>query len=417
MASEGASGADRSERQDRSSAADAVGKETSDKVRDAVSGAANTNAAPEATAAERAASQDRMAATGTVARDAVQADIAARQPAVAPAAAAVEAQPAIANAAALPGVTLAQASPAVPATPALPGAMELGRGLRAMTPAGAVVAGSLGLQRLTDMAAEHRIASAGRTLGLDMTTAEGILGANAYASAKETMSHGLGGLRTGLDYGGVETRGPTREAAARAVAQNEMANPGDWARATRAGDPEARARVQGAIDGALAGVAAGHPVPAADAPLDLSGIAVERASAVDPALSASSPRARAILADTDLQNWRAHHLIPFAEVASLPVPAQEAMVRAGWRMDSAGNLIALPGDMPTYTGALNDLQYPIHSGAHPTYSAAVGARLRAEAMNYPNMTPAEVRASLAGIEAWARLELRLNVQDYHAWLK
>jgi hypothetical protein len=33
------------------------------------------------------------------------------------------------------------------------------------------------------------------------------------------------------------------------------------------------------------------------------------------------------------------------------------------------------------------------------------------------MSPADVRASLAGIEAWARLELRVNLRDYHAWLK
>ena len=121
------------------------------------------------------------------------------------------------------------------------------------------------------MAANRQIAEAGHRLGLDMATVEGRLGANAYASVKSTTSHGLGGVMTGLDYGDVPTTGPTREAAARAVAQNEMADPGDWMRATLASDPAARERFQGAIDRAVANVAAGAPVPDADAPLDLAG--------------------------------------------------------------------------------------------------------------------------------------------------
>jgi hypothetical protein len=38
-------------------------------------------------------------------------------------------------------------------------------------------------------------------------------------------------------------------------------------------------------------------------------------------------------------------------------------------------------------------------------------------MSYPNMTPAEVRGSLAGIEAWARWQLEVNRGVYHEWLK
>ncbi len=416
MASDGASGADRSDNSsssDRSDGAESVSKKTSDKVRDAVSGDTRTTAAAEATAADRSASQSKMAAEGQVAKDRVAQ--AANLEVVS--AATVVATPAVANANAIPSVTLAQTTTTGTLTePALPSAGQIARGLRAATPAGAAVVAAVGLGALNDIAADNRIAAAGETLGLDMTTVEGVLGANAYASAKETMSHGLGGVMTGLDYSAVETRGATREAAARAVAQNEMVNPGDWAMATRAGDPGARERVQSAIDGAIANLDAGVPAPAATDPLDLSGITLERTSAVDPALSANSTRARALLAATGMQNWRAHHVIPFAEVAKLPAAAQQAMVAAGWRMDSLENLVALPADIATYRAPPNSSLLPVHTGSHPVYSAQVGAALQAAAVNFPNMTGAEIRASLAAIESSA-LNLLTNKVSMHPYIR
>ena len=99
-----------------------------------------------------------------------------------------------------------------------------------------------------------------------------------------------------------------------------------------------------------------------------------------------------------MQNWRAHHRIPFGEVARLPVDAQLAMVEAGWRMDSAANLVVIPGDLVTYKASPNNSFRPVHSGSHPVYSAEVGEVLQAAAVNSPNMEPAEIRASLAAIE-------------------
>jgi len=388
-----------------------VDRDTSDRVSDAMRGDPAPDTDVEPTVAERAQSQARMEAENAAARDRIEKEIAGPTTSATPAgpieledemsATVTTAAPTAA------AVTLAQATTTAPAVPDVSLPAGLGKTLRAATPAGLAVAASVGLQSLTQAAANNRIADAGRTLGLDMTTVEGVLGANAYASAKETMSAGyVGQAMTGLNYNEVPTTGPVREAAARAIARNEMANPGDWAGATMNRDPAAKDRVQRAIDGAVMDITTGGIAPDAGAPLDLSGIALERTSAVDPALSASSTRARGLLAPHHgMQNWRAHHVIPYAEVARLPVAAQQAMVSAGWRMDSLENLAALPADPVTYTGPPNNQRLPIHSGAHPVYSARIGASLQTAATTFATMSPAEIRAELAAIEAAGRAML------------
>jgi hypothetical protein len=64
----------------------------------------------------------------------------------------------------------------------------------------------------------------------------------------------------------------------------------------------------------------------------------------------------------------AHHLLPFAIVTGLPAAVQQAMANAGWKMDSAENLIALPANLPTYDSPANTPKVPIHNSAHPRYS-------------------------------------------------
>ena len=179
MASEGASGADRSE---------AAGQEFGGRrgrqgdvgqgPRCRFSRRSETRTPPpRRPAAERAASQDRMAATGTVARDAVFRPTSRHgNPPLRRPPRPVEAQPRESPMPPrFPGVDLlAQASPAVPATPALPGAMELGRGLRAMTPAGAVPSPARPWCCTREHSPKWRPSTAknrigGRTLGLDMS--------------------------------------------------------------------------------------------------------------------------------------------------------------------------------------------------------------------------------------------------------
>jgi YD repeat-containing protein len=104
-------------------------------------------------------------------------------------------------------------------------------------------------------------------------------------------------------------------------------------------------------------------------------------SSVSPALNTYSRRIRNILiianATRGLQHWEAHHIIPVAEVYRLPRNVQAAMARAGWRVDSLENLIALPADPVTYRSAPNLTTLPYHQGSHPHYSLDVRARLLA----------------------------------------
>jgi hypothetical protein len=140
---------------------------------------------------------------------------------------------------------------------------------------------------------------------------------------------------------------------------------------------------------------------------------VERSSSVDPALSTYSTRARTIAAATagGLQNWQAHHLIPFETMKNLPVPLQAQIAASGWRMDSPGNLIALPADQASFQGPPNNTALPMHNGSHPNYSADAATQFAGLVANYQNMTPSQIRAELTRIEAHMTTELLGRV--YH----
>jgi hypothetical protein len=143
----------------------------------------------------------------------------------------------------------------------------------------------------------------------------------------------------------------------------------------------------------------------------------DRTSSIHRALSASSNRAWRILgALNNRQNWQAHHLIPFNVVERGSPALQAAFLRAaaaGWRMDSAENLIPLPADMVTYGAPPNSGVLPYHSGPHGNYDAIVRRELARLESQHASMTDAQIRAELARVEAALRLELVSNRAQLH----
>jgi hypothetical protein len=442
MSSDGASGADRSDNSssDRSSGAErSVDKDTSDKARDTISGKSE-KAAPEPTADDRAASQSKMEAEGQTAKDRVSRDTAAAnqnaaptptddpatqkaapqtatatvEPAVAQAQQAMPtAQPAVANAATIPGVTLAQSAtvpntPAIPNAPTLPSPAQLGKGLRALSPAGAAFAASAGLQTLTDMAANAKVQAAADHLNVDLTTVEGISAANAYAKAEYMTETPLGAEAfrdiTGLnvDPSKIGPNGAHRHAMLETIAQIEYDNPGSfidpsvppheaWSNVGEVMGPQ----IEATLDAVDRGLTSGEK-----GALIGEGLAVERVSAVDPALSASSRNARAaILAagGTLPQNWQAHHKVPFATVAALPVDVQTSIAASGWQMNDLGNLAALPADQNSYQSLPNNYTLPQHRGSHRNYSAMVAGMLAPVVAGHNTMAPGQLHTTMDGI--------------------
>jgi hypothetical protein len=132
-------------------------------------------------------------------------------------------------------------------------------------------------------------------------------------------------------------------------------------------------------------------------------IATYRASAVDAKLSADSKRCRALLG-IQTMNWRAHHLIPFAVVASLPPPVQMAFVKAGWVMDRVQNLMALPANFPTYL-QMGRAAGPVHKGPHTIYSRDVLGALSPLAATSLAMPPPQLLDCLSVIENKFRAKL------------
>lgn len=142
-------------------------------------------------------------------------------------------------------------------------------------------------------------------------------------------------------------------------------------------------------------------------------VVFERSSSVDPALSAYSTRAREVVAaltERLPQNWQAHHEIPFNVVAKQPIAFQEALVDAGWIMDSAENLAALPADRESYGAPPNNFALPMHNGSHPNYDAMVRDMLAPIVDSYENMSPEELRAAMneVGERAMARINQSMD---------
>lgn len=113
-----------------------------------------------------------------------------------------------------------------------------------------------------------------------------------------------------------------------------------------------------------------------------------------------------------MQEWEAHHLIPFNVVAALPVPVQMAIAKSGWAMDSAENVIALPANYATFIAVPNSRTLPIRRGPHAYMYNADTAGLVATLV-VPNATTAaaELRSSLLAVES--DMTNRLFAQRYH----
>lgn len=188
---------------------------------------------------------------------------------------------------------------------------------------------------------------------------------------------------------------------ARELGRYERDNPGTVFLATN-GNAAAQMAIGMVLDGALSG----HDV-------NIGLIHERRSSAVDRALSTDSAVTRTALGIENSRSWIAHHVIPFAVVRDLPVPAQKAIAAAGWRMDSPENLIALPANDPAYYGPPNLTRLPKHNSAHTQYSRDVAAALAPIAATAPQMPPAALLDQLRAVELRFKLALVANRRRYH----
>lgn len=231
-------------------------------------------------------------------------------------------------------------------------------------------------------AARSQIDEAVRRFHLDRNSAPDLLAAAAYvwASVKMPMN---------ARYWDVPFSGPANMRVAEAVMRYERAHPGTIVLATR--NDEASLRALDRV------VADAYPTEAT---------ITERTSAVSPALSTNSARARRIAGLLGNQRWQAHHIIPFATVARLPRNVQQAIAASGWRMDSFVNLIPLPANYFTYLMPPNLAEYPYHSGPHGHYDADVWNALQPISTGAALMTAQALNAAMEGVDWRFRNALR-----------
>jgi hypothetical protein len=175
----------------------------------------------------------------------------------------------------------------------------------------------------------------------------------------------------------------------------------------------------GALGGAALGERAANAVCPSDAP---SAQPMERRTSPtgNPALSSSSPAARAAVAPTTgMQNWQAHHLIPLNVIHSSPAltAAFQKASATGWKTDSVENLVALPADNASYVSPPNNRTFPMHNGSHPQYDAEVRTQLSNLEANYNHMTPTQIRSEIARVEFHMQSELVTNRAAFHPRLR
>jgi hypothetical protein len=242
-------------------------------------------------------------------------------------------------------------------------------------PGGGIATAVQVLEMLRQTAEFQQVQGVMDRFGLDPNKAADLLGARAYVWAS---------YRAPL-FSNAQFSGPTLDRASQAIMTYERAHPGTALLADR-GNMAAMQTLQTIANDAVANASV-----------------VERRAAVSPALSTSSTNARALVAaGTGMQNWQAHHLIPFAEVAKLPANVQLAIARSGWRMDSPENLTPLPADQITFVSPPNNRVLPVHNSAHSVYSADVANRLTNLRVNGATMTDPQIRTELLAIEGSMR---------------
>lgn len=166
------------------------------------------------------------------------------------------------------------------------------------------------------------------------------------------------------------------------------------------GDRQAVGEVRQVVDEALMSLG-----------LAINDAAIYRTSSVNPALSADSSRCRALLGLTS-QDWRAHHIIPFAVVADLPPPVQLAFVKSGWAMDQIENLIALPANLSFYS-ILPSPKGPVHNSAHIRYSRDVENALKPTAAKALTIGSLTLLSDLRLIQRTFKIRLLNSLSGYH----
>ena len=275
------------------------------------------------------------------------------------------------------------AAPALERAPA--GALRVG---------GAMVTASMLLQALQKLAERRQVEAAMARFQLSNRSVADLLAARAYVWGRN---------RAPMLFWKVPYSGPENERVAEGLMRFEQAQPGTLGRAT-SGDAGARTAIQGVVEQALRATAAAPDT-------------YHRTSTVDPALSADSTVARRLLKTELSPSWQAHHLIPFAAMAGLSAGFQRAVVAAGWKMDSAENLIALPANFPTYVGPVNATVLPIHMGPHPIYQMRLQGLLISLAARAPPLSGETLRSALASVEAAMRDYLLLRIGPVHPVLR
>ena len=224
--------------------------------------------------------------------------------------------------------------------------------------AGGIATASAIMQEIQRSAERRQVEAAIQRFRLDPNDAAQLLSARAYVWGRNIAP---------MLFWDVPYTGETNDRVAQAIGRFERDNPGTLGAATYGS-----AAAQKAIAEVVREAVAAHGGIFAPPVLEY------RASAVDPALSASGTRARAAAnIQRGNRSWIAHHLLTFMAVARLPGAVQQHFVAAGWKMDSAENLIALPANLATYLSLGPTPLLPYHAGAHPNYTARVDAALAA----------------------------------------
>ena len=204
-----------------------------------------------------------------------------------------------------------------------------------------------------------RLNGAIEQFGLNPNNANDVLAAGAYVwgtynlPVRQALAEGT------LLYGGnIGYSGPTNEAAAQSLMRVTLVDPGIFVRMLRGSETDNRLVLTIA-----AGAAAEAQTYEARA----------RPQGVEPALQASSSRARAaVAAGLRSGRWQVHHLVP-AEVWGVYATLARLAQQQGWHQDGASNLIALPADAASQASVGGSL--PIHNGSHPRYNAATQAQI------------------------------------------
>ena len=227
-----------------------------------------------------------------------------------------------------------------------------------------------------------------RRHGLDRSSAADLLAARAYVWTMwmAPWSH------RDLPYSG-----PASARAAELILRYEQTHPGTTGLAVSGRSRAAMASIDALIREAVAGAEIFEPL--------------QRTSAVDKALGTTSKAARSILRLRTGQQWVAHHLIPFGVMVSMPVPVQKAIVAAGWVMDTAENLMALPGNLQAYMSQPTQPPRPYQQGPHPNYDADVAGYLAVIATAGTPMSGPALRAALLAVEK--RMTRRILAGDYN----